>query len=131
MLRIFEAELVGNLADGQTGLDEQLLETHHGTFLIVVLLASVAYRTAVALLQEQRIQAVVLCKQSDQGRAQPRVVLVAGHRIGVVRHRHQRVQRLPSVQFVVRINAVYLDDSFVCHNVCKDTKKIRNSYRHR
>ena len=121
MLRIFEAELVGNLADGQTGLDEQLLETHHGTFLIVVLLASVAYRTAVALLQEQRIQAVV----------QPRVVHVTGHRLGVVHHRHQRVQRLPSVQFVVRINAVYLDDSFVCHNVCKDTKKIRNSYRHR
>ena len=25
MLRIFEAELIGNLADGQTGLDEQLL----------------------------------------------------------------------------------------------------------
>jgi hypothetical protein len=35
------------------------------------------------------------------------------------------VQRFPSVQFVVRIHAVYLDDSFVCHNVCKDTKKIR------
>ena len=79
------------------------LEAYDGSFLVVVLLASVADGAALALLQEQRIEAVV----------QPRVVHV-NQRLRVVHHRHQRVQRLPSVQFVVRINAVYLDDSF-CH----------------
>ena len=37
MLRIFEAELVGNLADGQAGLDEQLLGAFDDGILNVTL----------------------------------------------------------------------------------------------
>ena len=42
MLWIFETEFVGNLADGQAGLDEQLLRTFDDSILDVTLGGSAA-----------------------------------------------------------------------------------------
>ena len=78
-------------------------EAHDGSLLVVVLLASVADRTALALLQEQCIEAVV----------QPRVVHRHGRLRRMVHDGHQRVQRFPSVQLVVRIDRIDLDNFFL------------------